>query len=203
MNSKYSTFPSGFSLIELLAATAILAMIVLILGGVFHQSSLAWSGGMRKAAGSMTGRAIVSMISRELNSAVSETNLFAGTFKSSSGSDIEFIALAGSPANGRIATKIRYEFSNKTIIRKSAKGSLVAYGDPSSWAWDPASGTELSTNIASLHFYFPGDWVSVNVLPKWVRIELVVESEADVSGVTAMSDGPDGTAGNSDDVTSN
>ena len=49
----------GFSLIEVLVAMAILTIIVLIVAGIFQQTSLAWSLGLRRADEQSAVRAVV------------------------------------------------------------------------------------------------------------------------------------------------
>ena len=61
---------SGFTLLELLVAMAILGILVLIMGQIFHQSSVAWDSGLRKAKGNMSARAALGFMSRELSGAI-------------------------------------------------------------------------------------------------------------------------------------
>ena len=63
---------SGFTLIEVLVATFILLVMVLILSKIYHQASIAWSAGFRRADGNMTGRATVGFMARELMNAVAD-----------------------------------------------------------------------------------------------------------------------------------
>ena len=65
---------SGFSLIEVLVATALLVMIVLMLSQVFHASTTAWDSGLTRTQGAMTIRAVVGAIERDLRNAVNATN---------------------------------------------------------------------------------------------------------------------------------
>lgn len=69
---------SGFSLIEILVAMAILVVIVMIVAGVFQQTSLAWSLGLRRATEQGNVRAVAGAIGRDLSMIVDPANLAIG-----------------------------------------------------------------------------------------------------------------------------
>lgn len=69
----------GFSLIEVMVATAILMVIVLMIGGVFRQSSSAWDVGYARAEGGMIVRGVIGSIQRELSRAV-DGRIFGGVW---------------------------------------------------------------------------------------------------------------------------
>ena len=75
----------GFSLIEILVAMAILVVIVLIVGGLFQQTSLAWTLGMQRATEQSNVRAVAGALGRDLASMVDPGNLVI--YPSSSGGD--------------------------------------------------------------------------------------------------------------------
>lgn len=60
----------GFSLIEVMVATAIFLLIVSLIGGMFRQASSAWETGATRASGGMVVRGVVGSIQRELAEAV-------------------------------------------------------------------------------------------------------------------------------------
>lgn len=68
----------GFSLIEVLVAMAILTIIVLIVAGIFQQTSLAWSLGLRRADEQSAVRAVVGALSRDLSMIVDPANFVIG-----------------------------------------------------------------------------------------------------------------------------
>ena len=55
----------GFTLIEVLVAMAVLAMIVVAMGTVFGQSTAAWDSGVRRVQSLMVGRALTDYFVRE------------------------------------------------------------------------------------------------------------------------------------------
>lgn len=72
------TSRSGFSLIEVLVAMAILTVIVMVVAGIFQQTSLAWSLGLRRSNAQSAVRAVVGAISRDLASIVDPANFAIG-----------------------------------------------------------------------------------------------------------------------------
>ncbi len=68
----------GFSLIEVLVAMTILTVIVLIVAGIFQQTGLAWTLGLRRADAQSVTRAVVGAISRDLAMMVDPANFVIG-----------------------------------------------------------------------------------------------------------------------------
>lgn len=69
---------SGFSLIEVLVAMTILSVIVLIVAGIFQQTSLAWSLGLRRADEQSMIRAVAGALTRDLSMMVDPYNFVPG-----------------------------------------------------------------------------------------------------------------------------
>ena len=70
---------NGFSLIEVMVATAILMVVVLMIGAVFRQASSSWDSGYARAEGGMIVRGVIGSIERELSGAV-DGRMFGGVF---------------------------------------------------------------------------------------------------------------------------
>ena len=71
MGSSNSTIPQfGFSLIEVMVATLILMILVLMTGAVFRAGASAWDTGYAKAEGGAIVRTVAGAIQRELSKAV-------------------------------------------------------------------------------------------------------------------------------------
>jgi prepilin-type N-terminal cleavage/methylation domain-containing protein len=89
MNSS-QTFYRGraaFTLVELLAAMAVLALIVLMIGNVLSTSTKAYAAGSARAEHNMNGRTVIDFIALEVNTAIVNPTL-------------PFRVRAGSPAYG-------------------------------------------------------------------------------------------------------
>ncbi|NLE41958.1 MAG: prepilin-type N-terminal cleavage/methylation domain-containing protein [Lentisphaerae bacterium] len=85
----------GFSLIEVMVATAVLLVVVLMVGAVFRQASSSWDGGYARAEGGMVVRGVLGSIQRELSQAV-DGRRFPGVWDydvpvNVNGSTLEFI----------------------------------------------------------------------------------------------------------------
>jgi prepilin-type N-terminal cleavage/methylation domain-containing protein len=208
----------GFSLIEIMVATAILVVLVLLMSGIFHQSSVSWDAGTRKAQGNMVARAVLGFMARELSGAVAhdEIPLDANFISEGNSGHITFVTMGGESEPGsRIVKRVRYQVSGDSIKRwertLDAPPNLDAgeYGrDMGQWySGFTGQGTPLVTNVASLKFHAPpgGDGPGGEYrtrLPRWVKIELGINRTDDVSGVGARSSGPNHNLGDDDDITS-
>lgn len=197
---------SGFTLVEILVATAILVIIVLIISTVFHQSSLAWDAGTRKAEGGMTARAVLGFMAREMSAAVADTNILTESLTieglGESRNEIIFITLAEEPDSGKhIARRITYDLDSENVIWREC-------AEPDPWGvygeWEPnPTRLMLITNVCNLRFYAAGGGRGYQgSLPEYVRIVMGVYRSDDVSGVGALSSGPNRTFGDSDDIES-
>jgi prepilin-type N-terminal cleavage/methylation domain-containing protein len=65
---------AAFTLIELLAAMAVLAIMMLMFANIFSSSGKAWTGGTRRAEQNMNGRAVLEYIGKEIGQAIANTN---------------------------------------------------------------------------------------------------------------------------------
>lgn len=70
MRNLNKNLKAGFSLIEVMVATLILLIIVLMIGSVFRQGTSTWDSGYARAEGGMIVRAVIGSIQRELSTAV-------------------------------------------------------------------------------------------------------------------------------------
>jgi type II secretory pathway component PulJ len=197
-------------MLELMVAMAILGILILLMGQIFHQSSVAWDSGLRKAKGNMSARAALGFMSREMSGAVAyrddiPTPKLDVDMRSGGPSQVIFRKLTrkdGSP--NRAVERIRYYLAGDALMRDMqelvpSSGGAEAYG-----RWDDEIHTHIvATNIASLQFLTPNDESFTDYkLPPWLCIRIGVTREDDVSGVGTVSYGPDGLPGTDDDISS-
>jgi prepilin-type N-terminal cleavage/methylation domain-containing protein len=190
----------GFTLIEIAVATTILAIVVLILSQVFHQSSLAWTSGMRKASGNMTGRTAMSLMARDLMNAAADPDLLKRTEFTHGGNSVTFPSFGAADVNDRAARLMRYDLSDNQLRRSVARpsgvyGQWLGFGDVSPLVTNVGSFVVETSDGAN---YSDGD----GRLPEWVRLRLTMKTEADVSRVDARSLGRDGRINTADDIKS-
>jgi len=179
----------GFSLIEVLAATAILIVIVLVMSTIFHQSSLAWSAGYRRSGGSMMARAVVGMILKDLEGAVSDSQYFLPADTDIQPTAITFVTLSGTPdvSGKRCAVKVKYSYAGDVTRESWQMMAGSGYG-----TWAPLSSSTIATNLSEFSFQTPIGYVNNGVLPEWVKIRVKITRDVDVSKVGSRSLGPDG-----------
>jgi prepilin-type N-terminal cleavage/methylation domain-containing protein len=201
---------SAFTLIEIMAATAILLIIVLVMGAVFHQSSIAWDGGMRKAEGAMNARAALGFLARELSTAVvfpaSDPGVLQGgnVQSVSGGGVISFFTLthdSDADSNRRAVQLVTYEKVDDQLVRhaQECSGAGLNYGEYGKLAAvDPTKSVSIITNLS--HMSFTSSGATGDRLPAWVNIKMIVNRSDDVSGVGAYSYGPDRQDGTEDDI---
>ncbi len=65
-----SSLRTGFTLIEVMVATAVMAIMVLMIGSIFQQTSSAWDAGYARAEGGMAVRTVVGSLTRDIATAV-------------------------------------------------------------------------------------------------------------------------------------
>lgn len=195
---------AGFSLIEVLVATAILIMIVSMLGLTFRQSSMAWDSGIRRAEGISGVRAVVGAIERDLRAATDAREF--GLTQEFSTSKLKFVALlepetGEKNADQRIPTLITYE--GGTSVQRTAT-RLTCNGG----SWSTSGGTDTSTLLdstgnekVSIKFkVVKSDTASSDALPASVTISAELVSSDKFSGLSVRSYGPDGKPDTRDDI---
>jgi prepilin-type N-terminal cleavage/methylation domain-containing protein len=112
---------SGFTLIEVLAAMAVLMIIVLMLTRVFRDATSAWTIGTRQMEDNINGRAVLDFIARDIGTAIAGETNCVFYLKSSNplpkwpNDEISFVSLTGNPSDGnREARQIVYYVTNMT-----------------------------------------------------------------------------------------
>jgi prepilin-type N-terminal cleavage/methylation domain-containing protein len=180
----------GFTLLEILMAMTILAIIVLIVSGIFRQSRSAWESGMRRTDLNMEGRSAVTLMSRELSQAVADGA--RGFYRNNirTGSAIDFWMLGIATNGERVARHVTYALSGTEVRRKceTVLPNIVPY--PMLDASVPEM--TLVENVANLTFTTPGGMLYQTNLPAWVDIELLLTKGSKYSVIRVSSDGPPG-----------
>ncbi|MBN1268793.1 MAG: prepilin-type N-terminal cleavage/methylation domain-containing protein [Kiritimatiellae bacterium] len=111
----------GFTLVEVLAAMAVLLILVMMVGRIFRDSSTIWSLGMRRAQDNMQARAALDFMARELAQAIADedigfmldsydTLVYGDATHDWYNDALYFVTLARDPTNGdpRAATEVKY-----------------------------------------------------------------------------------------------
>ncbi len=96
----------GFTLIELMAAMAILVIITLFVGRIFSDSSKMWKLGTRRVTQSLDGRAVIDFMVREMSSAIADGTLVLAHHMNATnvlGMDSDFIYFVTADQQARAA----------------------------------------------------------------------------------------------------
>lgn len=171
---------SGFSLIELLSAVAILMIIVAMMTMIFTESNRSWDIGTSRADNNSAGRAALHMIAHDMQYAIADSNI---TFimrpdRSNvvsygfANDEICFVSLQHDSSGGtnRTAREIIYSVNEDTdrlgtyMLRRYVDGNNEletdylnrSYWDTNWYATYPSTNAFLIDNVAGLAFYAPG-----------------------------------------------
>ncbi len=199
---------NGFSMIEVLVASAILVIIVLMLGMLFQQSSLAWRTGIQRADSFIQIRSLVGTFQRDASAAVSQKAIspklreLFGDQQNFSGFPIKFYTLTG--------TGFEKDDPDGVPLRAL---SFISY-DSSGVRTETtlkADGTKTQTRSTNIRKVFSTEKFVAKVenpepvylngqsdpLPLYLRLKLSVQLSGKSYEIGAESAGPDGIFGDS------
>ena len=141
----------GFSLIEVMVATAVLLVVVLMVGAVFRQASSSWDGGYARAEGGMIVRGVLGSIQRELSQAV-DGRRFPGVWDydvpvNVNGSTLEFIRPHFDQEKGQTLEEEKKREKYLLVTYKATSGKIereqaVLKWNAASKEWSKAGGSE-------------------------------------------------------------
>ena len=196
-NKRYKTVDNrdAFTLMELMVATSILVVIVVMVAAVFRQSSLAWDSGIESSRGNMNARAVLNSVQRELALAVNAVDYGRATaLPQLSNNSIQFIAVGGEHVNTddperRALRLITYTFSGDSLKRSEVPMKCIN----GVWSLDTTKRTDstVANELVRVEFTANGD--DRQELPIWVDIVLEHNQDAQMfSALCAYSRGPNG-----------
>lgn len=183
----------GFTLIEVLVATAVMAIMIVMLGGVFQQASSSWDSGYVRAEGGMAVRAVAGALTRDLATAVDGRRYGMSTPLSLSpgenGTGLTFWRLRDGAKDGNDVEKVTYD-------SKGDRNGKALFGQ-NSGAFDPPSFTYYAgPDTTSLRSYesdsdFSEDNGVVWRIP-YVKVRCELTRRGTFSGLRVRSGGRDG-----------
>ena len=197
----HSSALRGFSLIEVLIATSILLVIVVLVSMVFQQQSGAFKSGTDRVKGQAAIRSLVSILSRDLSMAVDAKNYDVSGGNSFGGNGLTFLAETGG-ASGSPLQKIVYSYSGGAVTRTVSDGSLTGDG----WTFSQsARGDVLSSDsgLSSVSFTAvksDGTAAGSGEFPAAVKIRAVSKGSGKAIAISGHSLGKDKQPGTDDDI---
>ncbi len=191
-------------MVEVLVASTILVVIVMMLGMLFQQTSLAWRTGVKRADGFMQVRAVIGAIQRDAAAAVDARSLpqsFVSGGQQFSGSTLVFYTLTGKEGN-RALTKVTYTTAGKrteSVLQGDGSWSAPTTGNvlPSAGRVGNKSSTTLENFEAN---YGQNNDLPSEGLPLYITFEANVTASGNSLDIGAASAGPDRRWGTKDDI---
>lgn len=207
---------AGFSMVEVLVASTILVVIVMMLAMLFQQTGLAWRTGVQRADAFVQLRSLVGALQRDASAAIDEreipaelrTKLGGGSQQFSDGEDLKFYTLTGTgfPEKGntpyRTLTYVTYDTSGRRTERKLKADGTAEPATPYNVmttairSYDPS---KPSIGVDPFDSEYVSGMDSAG-LPLYVRVHLSVIPSGYTLDIGAASAGPDKTWGTKDDI---
>jgi len=208
-DGKISRRSSGFSMIEVLVASTILVMIVMMLGMLFQQTSQAWRTGRQRADVYLQVRALFGAVQRDASAAVDEKTipvelrtLGAQAFSGS----LKFYTLTGTGYKGDADPQGGTPRRSLTFVTYDGSGRRTE-----TWAGDESRSTPIigssvdKAKVGSITYTASrlgpnGTPASGSEFPAVITLSASVEAAGKSLDIGAASGGPDGILGSSPDV---
>ena len=213
---------AGFSMIEVLVASTILVVIVMMLGMLFQQTSLAWRTGVRRADSFRQVRSLVGAIQRDASAAVDAREIPATLKSAVGGSDqklkawpLQFYTLTGkgfvednpSKLVLRALSYITYEdngLRKETVLGADGNGHNPnkegASVSSSKLKQILKTDDEQTTTLSDLKAVFLDDDTEKKGLPLFLTFTVKVKLSKNSYEIGAASAGPDKVWGTKDDI---
>lgn len=196
----------GFSLIEVMVATTILMIIVIMVGNIFRHSTSAWETGYSTAEGASGVRSVLGTVERELAQAIDGRAYGLSDPVVVSGNSIEFYRYSEPIKKGstdRELQKIKYTFGKNNVTRSLNGKSVTLFSKQASVGGNSETDVdfdvgciEIEESDLNLNSELKGKgWTVPSV---WVRARIVRTSS--FAGMEARSYGPDGKKDTEDDI---
>jgi len=220
---------SGFSMIEVLVASTIMIMIVMMLGTLFQQTSQAWRTGRQRADSLLKARALFGILQKDMSTAIdiktlpkaleTELKTLDGELTQKfDGNEIRFFTLTGTgydrdakASDGkpplRSLTHVTYNRGDGTrkeikLIAVDGGGFEKAFEQNAAQLLSASMGGQ-SLNISSWRFSLDGNLVNTvpsTRFPDYIMINANALATSSTYEVGAGSAGPDKEWGTRDDI---
>jgi len=198
---------AAFSLLEVLLATTVLIIIILVISLVFGQMHNAWTSGTRRADSDTILRSIMGFVERDLTHAVDGSHFGVAVSNQCEFGDTGFacVTLDGTNRTPLFVDYV-YDSGNATLTRTTKR--IYVPANSTNWQID-SSPTPLSSGVLNGNYhlsqplpssptnfsytYPPG--VASPALPLRVDVQITLTTNNAFSIVSGRSYGPDGKTG--------
>lgn len=197
-------------MVEVLVASAILIVIVMMLAMLFQQTSLSWRTGVKRADAYMQIRSAIGAIQRDASAAVDERTIPQALRNKLGGSQqfsgsLRFFTLTGDgffdeTTPYRALTYITYDSSGKRT-ESVLKSNGIAESKPDSNVLDfITKASSQNKPVTTITGFQPQMGTDPNGLPLYVKIRARVTYAGNALDIGAGSAGPDKTWNTKDDI---
>ena len=212
--NRKQSLQAGFSMVEVLVASTILVVIVMMLGMLFQQTSLSWRVGVKRADGFMQVRAAIGAIQRDASAAIDARYLpdalkskLGGANQTFSGGSLKFYTLTGTTASDKDAEVMRsLKYVTYQASGQRTEDGLTADGNKSTPLTAnvlPSAGRVGNTTATKLE-NFQANFGQNDLDPEGLPLFITFEANVSASGanldIGAASAGPDKMWGTKDDI---
>lgn len=199
----------GFTLIEVMVATAVMLIMVVMIGALFRQASSSWDSGYATAEGGMAVRSVIGALTRDLSTAIDGRIYGLKNPVQVDGTSVELICYKPAKASGgtyrREIHRIKYNGGasvSRTDSVLTGKSSWTRVGSSTIYA----GGTGANGAKCTFHAAEPIDEYALRGYERkapafkdslaWeipsVKVRIELTRTGSFSGLTVVSHGPDG-----------
>ena len=199
----------GFTLIEVMVATAVMLIMVVMIGALFRQASSSWDSGYATAEGGMAVRSVIGALTRDLATAIDGRIYGLKKPVEVEGTSVELICYKPATGNGsnyqREIHRIKYNGGSsvsRTDSVLTGKSSWTRVGSSTIYA----GGTGANGAKCTFHAAEPIDEYALRGYERkapafkdslaWeipsVKVRIELTRTGSFSGLTVISHGPDG-----------
>jgi len=201
---------SGFTLLEILVAMAILMVIVLMMATLFHQSSIAWESGLRQAEMTMQARAAISLLRRDLTEAIAaddivekspDGGLQAEIANGASGLSFWRYGEPDRVSGERALRRVEYWLAGDQLMREESSVKTTPQSATTFGRYVQGTPGPLLGNVSSFVIRTPNGYSNTGTnLPAWVEVAMTLEHDSvGAAAIKVWSNGRDNVFDTEDD----
>ena len=185
---------SGFTLIEVLTAIVVVAMITIACATMFNQATDSVTAGTRRAEWNILGRSLVHLIASEVSDSVFWTNTIPGaaqfefTIETNGSGNVDklsFVRMRNNWAEDsegiRAATRITYRLLDDFTVERKSEVLLEGENMQYEADWTNAVVGAVGTNIYGLAVVPDPDWMEGEGLPRYMDVFVDLVAQDDIA----------------------
>ena len=199
----------GFTLLEVVVATAVLIVLTLMIGSLFRQATSAWNTGRVRGEGSMLARAVLGSVSRDLATAVDGRPYGFSGGPEADGGSLSFVCLraartgkdAAGDVLGESVHKITYSVTKTVATRKDETWTGSRFDDAQTFTIYEIDAVDSPIESATFELVGPAaqrrSFEDPGAASRWqgatgVKLRMKISQKGAFTGVSVRSLGKNG-----------